>query len=618
MKSIDKSSLNIELKEDGKITQVFREISPADFFYRNREIAGFTNPTRAIFSAVREMVENSLDAAEVVGVPPDIYIRISHDNPDENLHAYTIRVEDNGSGIPPHHVPLAFGQFLFSSKYVLKQARGTFGLGGTMAILYGQITTNKAVRIVSSTGKSRICEYLLMIDIERNRPIILNRKLYPNRAGWHGTIVEFHLEGDYYKAMPRILEYLKQTAIVNPYANITFVDPRGRLYLFLRKSTEMPPPPKETLPHPHGVDVEMMQRIIRATKCKTMLDFMRVHFHRVRERRGIARKFLKFAGVDPKRNPKTLKPDEIVELVQAMKEFDEFLPPDASCLSPLGESLLRTGILKELEPEFVAVRQRKPSAYSGHPFIVEVGIAYGGKVPVKGDITLYRFANKIPLIYDESGDVSWKIIKSINWRRYGVNPGMPIAVFVHLCSTKVPYKTVGKEFIADIPEVSREIANGIRDVARQLKRYLSRREYVEKQRRRLSIFSRYLPKIARFSAELASSERMPDVNKLYKRQMVFSDYVTTNEYVDSEVFDAKPYRTILVYVKNKHSENSVNVRVLGFTGKKWRELIPEVILSAGSELYEMLKEGVSLVKVQAKSASMNKEGVIEASIEGLR
>ncbi|RLI36453.1 hypothetical protein DRO55_03525 [Candidatus Bathyarchaeota archaeon] len=111
---------------------------------------------------------------------------------------------------------------------------------------------------------------------------------------------------------------------------------------------------------------------------------------------------------------------------------------------------------------------------------------------------------------------------------------------------------------------------------------------------------------------------MPDVNKLYKRQMVFSDYVTTNEYVDSEVFDAKPYRTILVYVKNKHSENSVNVRVLGFMGKRWRELIPEVILSAGSELYEMLKEGVSLVKIQAKSASMNKEGIIEASIEGLR
>ena len=155
-----------------------------------------------------------------------------------------LRVEDNGSGIPQHQVPSAFGQFLVSSKYKLKQARGTFGLGGTMAILYGQITTNKPVHIISSTGTSKIYEYKLMIDIERNKPIILDRKVRDNKKRWHGTIVEFHLEGDYYKAMPRILEYLKQTAIVNPYANIIFIDPRGRLYKFDRESNEMPPPPK--------------------------------------------------------------------------------------------------------------------------------------------------------------------------------------------------------------------------------------------------------------------------------------------------------------------------------------------------------------------------------------
>ncbi len=495
------------------MAQTFEEISAADFFYRNRDIAGFTNPARAVFSSMRELVENALDASDIYSVPPDIYIRLSQEDEAEldEVAVYTLRIEDNGSGIPPRHIPSAFGQVLFGSKYKLKQARGTFGLGGTMAILYGQITTHKPVYVASSTGTSKIYKYKLMIDIQRNRPLILDRKIQINKDKWHGTIVEFCLEGDYLRAMPKILEYLKQTALVTPYANITFIDPKGRLYKFTRVTTKMPPPPKETLPHPYGVDVETIQRLIRITPCRNMLDFMKTHFHRIGE--NIAHHFLEFAGISERKNPKKLKPHEIVRLVRMIKRFKGFLPPDASCLSPLGEELLKAGILKELKPEFTAVFQRKPSTYSGHPFIVETAIAYGGDVP-KDDFPVYRFANRIPLLYDEASDVSVKVIRYINWRRYKVLPDMPIAILVHVCSTKVPYKTVGKEFIADRPEVKREILNGIREVARQLQRFLTKREHVEKERRRLSVFSKYLPKIAQFSTELAGKEKTPDIKKL--------------------------------------------------------------------------------------------------------
>ncbi len=325
-------------------------------------------------------------------------------------------------------------------------------------------------------------------------------------------MVEFCLEGDFSRAMPKILEYLKQTAVVTPYANLTFVDPKGRLYKFNRSTSKMPRPPKETLPHPHGVDVETVRRLIQITKCRNMIDFMKTHFHRIGER--ISQKFLKFAKIDEKKNPRKLEPDEIVKLVRMMKKFDGFRAPDASCLSPLGDDLLKAGILKELMPEFIAVCQRKPSTYSGHPFVVETAIAYGGKVPNKDDIVLYRFANRIPLLYDEASDVSWRIVKSINWRKYKVKPGMPVAILVHLCSTKVPYKTVGKEFIADRPEVKNEVLNGVRQVARQLQRFLSKQEYREKERRRLATFSRYLPKIAKFSTELSGKEKEPDIRKL--------------------------------------------------------------------------------------------------------
>lgn len=499
------------------MSQTFERISPADFFYRNRDIAGFTNPSRALYSAVRELVENALDAVESIGVPPDIYVRLSRIREVSNgVEIYALRVQDNGSGIPSQHIPSAFGQVLFGSKYKLKQSRGTFGLGGTMAILYGQITTHHHAHIISSVvGESKIYDYLLSIDIRRNRPIILQRKTLRNSSKWHGTIVEFWLEGDYLRAMPKILEYLKQTAVVNPYANITFVDPRGRLYIFSRATTSMPPPPKEVKPHPYGVDVETIERLIQTTKSEDMLTFMMESFHRIGKR--TARNFLKFAGINPDVNPKKLMPEEIVKLVQKLKVYPDFLPPDASCLSPLGEELLKAGIMKEYQPEFIATHQRKPATYSGHPFIVEVAIAYGGGIPKKNDIVLYRFANRIPLLYDEASDVSWKIIKSINWRIYKVTPDMPIAIVVHICSTKIPYKTVGKEFIADRPEVRNEVLQGIRYVARKLRKFLSKLEYTKREKRRMSIFARYLPKIARFSTDLAEKEKPPDINKLLRR-----------------------------------------------------------------------------------------------------
>lgn len=491
----------------------FEEISAADFFYRNRDIAGFTNPSRAIFAAVRELVENSLDAAESLRIPPEVYVRLSYEGEaSAETQIYRLRVEDNGIGIPPRHIPSAFGQVLFGSKYKLKQQRGTFGLGGKMAILYGQITTHQPAYITSSTEMSKIYMYKLMIDIQRNRPLILDRKVLINKEQWRGTIVEFSLEGDYFRAKPKLLDYFKQTAMVNPYANLTFVDPKGRLYRFTRVTKEMPVPPKETKPHPYGVDVELLQRLIQITPYKNMLEFLKNHFHRVGE--ITAQKFLEFSNLSPSKNPKKLTHEEIVRLMHMLKKYKDFLPPDASCLSPISEDLLKAGILKELKPEFVVVHQRKPATYAGHPFIVEFGLAYGGEIPKRGNFIVYRFANRIPLLYDEASDVSVRVITAMNWRRYRVNPDMPIAILVHVCSTKVPYKTVGKEFIADRPEVRREIANGLREVARQIQHFMSKREHVDRERKRLGVFSKYLPKIAQFSTQLAGKQKPPDIEKL--------------------------------------------------------------------------------------------------------
>jgi DNA topoisomerase-6 subunit B len=504
----------------GKVfnNEEYREISPADFFYRNRDLAGFSNPTRSLYSAIRELLENSLDACELYKILPNIHIRLSLEGDTEDIkdsYTYRIRIMDNGSGIPSEHIPSSFGQILFGSKYRLRQVRGTFGLGGKMAILYGQITTNTPATIISSVGDGKSYEFLIRIDILKNKPEVLNKKVHKNKIAWHGTIVDFLLDGNYVRAMPRVLEYLRQTALVNPYAEITFIDPSGRLYKFERATSVMPEPPKETLPHPYGCDVELIRRIISASKCTDMLTFMSTHFHRVGKK--TAQRFLTYAKIKKKMNPHKLNSSEIVHIVQMMKTYGDFLPPDASCLSPLGKDLLGAGIKKELNPEFIHVEQRKPSAYSGFPFIVEVGIAYGGDIPASSGIILYRFANKIPLIYDEASDISRKIInEGINWRYYKIAPNLPIAIISHICSTKVPYKTVGKEFIADRPEIEREIKAAIKTVARYMRIFLSRKNRIEHERKRIDLFAKYLPKVAKFSTELAGKKKTPDIEPLLR------------------------------------------------------------------------------------------------------
>jgi len=405
-------------------------------------------------------------------------------------------------------------------------------LGGKMAILYGQITTHGTATIMSSTGPTKIHQYDLTIDIQKNKPVVMKHKTHPNENRWHGAAIEFLTEADYTRAMSKILEYLMQTAIVAPYATITYVDPRGRYYRFDRATIQMPKPPEETLPHPYGVDVETMKRLIELTGERTLVGFMRTHFHRVG--RTIATSFLEQVNIPGRKNPKKLTPEEIVTLVNGMKNF-KFLAPDASCLSPLGEELLEAGIRKELSPEFIAVYQRKPSAYSGFPFIVEVGIAYGGHIEASGGIKLFRFANKIPLLFDEASDVSWKVVNTqVDWRHYKATPDMPIAVFVHICSTKVPYKTVGKEFIADRPDVEREILNAVREVARRLSLFLSKKIHIAHDKHRLDIFQKYLPRIASFSTKLAGKSKQPDVSPLLKSVLSYEEATEDSEDEDSQ------------------------------------------------------------------------------------
>src|SRR5437899_6383508 len=241
--------------------ETFSQISPSEFFYRNRDLAGFSNPTRSLYTSVREFVENSLDACDQKKILPDIHLSIKAVDPEQpDPKPYILSVKDNGPGIEPKHVPLAFGTVLYGSKFGLKQARGMFGLGATMAILYGQITTNKPVTVKSCADGKTQDEFVMLLDIQKNKPII--QKHTTKEASKNGLSVSIVLEGDYSKAGTKIRDYVSQTSLITPYASITFEDPSGEKFHFPRIVKEMPPPPTIIKPHPHGIDVETLRRMI--------------------------------------------------------------------------------------------------------------------------------------------------------------------------------------------------------------------------------------------------------------------------------------------------------------------------------------------------------------------
>jgi len=108
-----------------------RDISVSEFFTKNRHLLGFDNPQKALLTAVKEAVDNSLDACEEAGILPDLEVEIA----EVSENRYRVAVQDNGPGIVQQQVPKIFGKLLYGSKFHrLKQQRGQQGIGRILHI----------------------------------------------------------------------------------------------------------------------------------------------------------------------------------------------------------------------------------------------------------------------------------------------------------------------------------------------------------------------------------------------------------------------------------------------------------------------------------------------------
>lgn len=292
---------------------------------------------------------------------------------------------------------------------------------------------------------------------------------------------------------------------------------------FQRLTTKLPKPPEEVKPHPYGVDIELIKFMIaKIDKPLDIRDFLVKEFQSVGD--VTADKILELSKISKNKKITNLTDEEISRLVEVMKTFDDFRPPSAEALSVIGSDLIELSLQKVFNPEFVSAITRRPKAYQGHPFIVEAGVAYGGGIPAATEPLVLRYANKIPLIYDEKSDVIWKVIsEEIDWKRYGVETDQyQLVVMVHLCSTKVPYKSAGKESIADVEEIEKEIKLAIMDVARNLKKYLTEKRKEQEAKKKLITYLKYIPEVSRSLSMFVagSKEKIPDTDKVLRSRLL--------------------------------------------------------------------------------------------------
>lgn len=471
-----------------------REISIAEFFEKNRHLLGFDNKRKALLTTVKEAVDNSLDACEEAGILPEISVEII----DLQNDRYRVIVEDNGPGIVKANIPKVFAKLLYGSKFhKLSQSRGQQGIGISASVLYAQLTTGKPAKIVSRISKEDDAHYYeLLIDTKTNSPNIIKEEVKAWKKD-HGTKVEIDLEGIYQKGPQSVDTYIKQTAITNPHATFIYTTPKAEQFVFARVTQSIPKKAEEIKPHPYGVELGMLIKMLGDSDTRTMQAFFTNEFSRVGP--GTAKEILQKAGILPAAKPKEINRDQAERLLKAVQETKIIAPP-MDCIVPIGEEDLKSGLKKEVNAEFYTAVSRPPEVYRGNPFVIEAAIAYGGELSADEPVRLMRYANRVPLLYQQGACATTEAVTDIStWKSYGLSqskgalPVGPAVIVIHMASVWVPFTSEAKEAIAHYPEIIKELKLALMECGRELSRYTNRKQRYHDELAKRGYIQKYLP-----------------------------------------------------------------------------------------------------------------------------
>ena len=479
-----------------------KAVSVAEFFERNRHLLGFDNKRKALLTVVKEAVDNAIDACEEARILPEVNVQIL----DMGNDRFRVVVEDNGPGIVKQQVPFIFAKLLYGSKFhTLKQARGQQGIGISAAVLYSQLTTGRPAKI-----KSRIDEnhdamlFELKIDTKNNKPEIIKEE----HIEWkkqRGTRIELDIEASYQKGDQSVDTYIKETAIVNPHTTIIYTNPKAEQFVFPRATDVLPQEPKEIKPHPYGIELGILIKMVKDTDARTLQAFLTKEFCRVGA--GTAKEICEKAALPPNTKPRDMRHAQAEKLMEGIKNT-KIIAPSTDCIVPIGSELLEKGLKKEINAEFYTAVTRSPSVYRGNPFVIECAIAYGGDQPKEGSIKLMRFANRVPLLYQQSAGSIFKAVTQTSWRSYGLSqsngslPQGPVTLIVHLASVWPPFTSEAKEALAHYPEIIKEIRLALQECGRKMGMYVNKKKRMHAESQKRSYIEKYIPHVAEALKEL--------------------------------------------------------------------------------------------------------------------
>ena len=601
----DKVKVEVEeLKRDSpqsttkleKYKIIYNKKAESEFFVDNSALAGFTGE-RILYMAIRELIENSLDSCESFSILPSIKISLKIFDQANDL--WMLACEDNGTGINSEKLPIAVCSFLTSAKYMEKQQRGLFGVGLKMVAAFSTKDTDFPIKVWNKSIDEQDEYYFeLRTDIGTNKPIVLSKKLLPKQHSriqdTSGFRIEVILRA---KLVPitknKIYEYVSETSIVNPYSSITFETDDG-IFQFNRRTSIMPNPAQEILPHPSDMDLKTLKKAISKFQTQKMslpkilsLSFQKLSYEKAKD-------IVTNTGLSLKTPTGDFSEHDLIKIVNICKKT-KFQNPNTDHLSPIGREVLTIGMMSEYtivsnkgndNAEVTVTAQAKAQApalsqtlvqaavekpilnntnpnpqvandnvtastfeseqgeeptptpfknspsksnfsvkvlkpvlttytsrtcvINNRPTVVETGLAYGGDIP---SFKLYRFANKIPLLYDEGSDVAREVISEVEINKMGITKKqakeqfsvnkeskkdrvievLPLHIFFHICSTKIPYKTAGKESIASEGELKYYMKSSLSELYRKLSTQIRKELKLKEAENKIRLYKHYLP-----------------------------------------------------------------------------------------------------------------------------
>ncbi len=506
-------------RQAGELFEEFEELTASEFFRKNKQMLGFSGKIRSLTVVFHELITNSLDAAEEAGILPEIKMDLKRIGKDH----YILRHQDNGPGIPEEYIPKVFCTMFAGSKFRNIQSRGQQGLGCSGCVLLSQMTTGKPAIITSAykeNGELKGVKMALKMDVKKNKGLIIEKREFDVERT--GVCVQLHFKDVSYSLSEQgAYEYIRRTMIGNPHAQIIFNDPNGNRYIFKRASSVIPPLPKEVPPHPRGITADDLIFMAKHTDKRRFRSLLTSSLSRMSSKK--VKELEELTNIDFNKRPRDMRWEEAEEIVKAFKKMD-FMAPPTSGLIPIGKDQIERGMREILSPEFIAAVTRKPTTYRGGvAFIIEAAVAYGGNagriIGEQRKTEIMRFANRVPLTFDQGSCALTEGVKSLHWKRYGIKDfeSAPLTVFVNIVSTNVPYLSTGKQSIAPEPEIFHEVRQATMQVARRLQKYLRAKKAAKEEAKRARVFETYIPIIMREAALLAEKEKIPDYKPIVEQ-----------------------------------------------------------------------------------------------------